>query len=306
LKIAVMGAGGLGGYYGGMLAKAGNEVSFVARGEHLKAIQQRGLKVTSVHGEFSVQAKATSDPAEIGPADLVLFCVKSYDTEEAARAIIPIVETRGSVLTLQNGVDNNEKIGAIVGDGKVLAGAAFIASEVQSPGVIRQSGGPRNVVFGEVEGGITERGMRIYETMKSADIICELSDDIRKALWEKFVWICAMAGMTCLTRLPIGPIVATKETRTMFRQIMEEVTTVARAVGIGIEDGFVDQMMGLASRLEKGATTSMFHDLAAGRRLELQALHGTVVKLGERHGVPIPMNRAVFAALKPHEFGFSV
>ncbi len=302
-KIAVMGAGGIGGYYGGMLARAGFDVRFIARGEHLKATQQKGLKVISTRGEFSVQVKATSEPSQVGPVDLVLFCVKSYDTEDAARAIISLVEREGSVLTVQNGVDNHEKIGAIVGSEKVLAGAAFIFSQIEAPGIIRQSGGPTNIIFGEIDGEETERARQIEETMKSGGLVCELAADVRKVLWEKFVWVCAIAGVTCLTRLPIGRIVSTQETRAMLHDIMEEATKVARAADVPVGDKYVDRMMDFADHLEKSASSSMLRDLAGGRRLELQALHGTVVRLGQRYKVPTPMNGAVYATLKPHESG---
>jgi 2-dehydropantoate 2-reductase len=298
-----MGTGGLGGYYGGIIAKAGFDVNFIARGENLKAMRQSGLKVVSVQGEFLVQVKATSEPSQVGPVDLVLFCVKSYDTEVAAHSALPLVAEGGSVLTIQNGIDNQEKIRAIVGDVNVLPGAAFIASEVASPGVIRQSAGPRNIVFGEVSGKRTERAEQILEILSSAGITCELSDNIRKVLWEKFIWICGMAGANCLTRLPMGEIVRSPETREMFRVIMGEVTKVAQTIGIPIQDNYVNQQMDFADRLEKKATSSMFRDLLAGKKLELQALHGTVVRLGNEYGVPTPANKMVYATLKPYESG---
>jgi 2-dehydropantoate 2-reductase len=303
MKIAVMGTGGLGGYYGGLIAKAGFDVSFIARGEHLKAIQQNGLKVVSVQGEFLVPVKATSEPSEVGPVDLVLFCVKSYDTEVAARSALPLVAGGGSVLTIQNGIDNHERIRATIGNANVLPGAAFIASEIAKPGIIQQSAGPRKIVFGEVDGKRTERAEQIHEVMSSAGINCELSDNISKVLWEKFIWICGMAGANCLTRLPMGEIVRTPETREMFREIMEEVTKVAQAVGVSIKDDYVNQQMDFADHLEKNATSSMFRDLMASKRLELQALHGTVVRLGNEHGIPTPTNKIVYAALKPYEKG---
>jgi 2-dehydropantoate 2-reductase len=298
-----MGAGGTGGYYGGLLARAGFDVQFIARGEHLKAIQQKGLKVVSADGEFTVRVRATSEPTQVGPVDLILFCVKTYDTEYAAREILRILAKRSSLLTIQNGIDNYERISAIVGSEKVLPGAAFIVSEIEAPGTIHQSGGPRNIIFGEVKGGKTERANQIYETIKSAGITCELSDDIEKVLWEKFIWICGMAGVNCLTRLPFGPIMATEETRELLRQIMEEVREVARAIGVSVSSNYVDEMMDFAHRLEKDATASMFRDLAADRRLELEALHGTVVRLGKKNGIPTPVNRMVYATLKPHELG---
>lgn len=303
VKITVMGAGGIGGYYGGLLARAGFDVRFIARGDHLKAIQQKGLQVKSVEGDFVVQAKATEEPSLVGPADLVLFCVKSYDTESAARAILPLLTADGTVLTIQNGIDNHEKIGAIVGKEKVLPGAAYIVSEIETPGVIRQSAGPRNIVFGELDGKNTPRAEQIYETLKSGGISCELSDSIRKVLWEKFTWICGMAGVNCVTRLPIGPTMRIPETRAMFLEIMEEVTNVAKAIGVPMQIGYANQMIDFADRWEATATASMFRDLEAGRRLELQALHGTVVRLGERYGVKTPVNRTIYAALKPYESG---
>jgi 2-dehydropantoate 2-reductase len=303
LRIAVMGTGGTGGYYGGLLARAGLDVHFIARGKHLEAIRRNGLRVESVDGNFLVQAKATDEPSEVGHADLVLFCVKSYDTEGAAPAIFPLLKSGGSVLTIQNGIDNHDRIGAMVGKEKVLPGAAYIVSEIEAPGVIRQSAGPRNIVFGEPDGRSTQRAAQIREAMKSAGITCELSDSIQKVLWEKFTWICGMAGINCLTRLPIGPVMRTPETRAMFREIMEEVTNVAKAVGTQMRDGYANQMIDFADHLEATATSSMYRDLTAGRRLELQALHGTVVRLGEQHRVQTTVNRTIYAALKPYEYG---
>jgi len=298
-----MGAGGTGGYYGGMLARAGFDVCFIARGEHLKAIQQNGLKVVTTHGEFLVRAKATDEPSQVDPVDLVLFCVKAYDTDEAARAIIPLLAKGGSVLTIQNGVDNRGRIGAILGNERVLSGVAYITSQIESPGIVRQGGGPRSIIFGEANGERTERAEHIYEAMRSAGINCELSNDIGTVLWGKFIWVCGFAGVTCLARAPIGVVMANPETRMVFREMMEEVAKVAIASGIVVQGGYVDRMMDFADHFEKKAIASMYYDLRSGRRMELQALHGTVVRLGREYGVPTPVNSTIYGALKPYESG---
>lgn len=286
-----------------MLARAGFDVQFIARGKHLRAIQKNGLKVVSTQGEFLIQAKATDEPSDVRPVDVVLFCVKTYDTEEAARTILPLLTKEGSVLTIQNGVDNRERIGAVVGTEKVLLGAAYIVSKIEAPGIIHQEGGQRSIIFGEVNGERTVRAEQIFETMKSAGINCELSNDVLKVVWEKFIWVCGFAGATCLVRHPIGVVMANQETREMFRETMEEVARVARAAGISIQTGYVNNMMDFANHFEKNAKASMFYDLASGRRLELQALHGTVVRLGRKYGIPTPVNWTIYAALEPYELG---
>ena len=303
MKILVMGSGGVGGYFGAKLARAGESVTFVARGAHLEAIRTRGLSVKSTsEGEFVVASPATDDPARAGVADLVLFCVKSYDTEAAARAVRPAVGPDTAILCLQNGVDNEDKIGEIVGPGHVVGGAAYVLATIESPGVIAHSFGGK-IVFGELDGADTRRARRIFDALQRAVIPSEESPRIRQVLWEKYLFITAQAGMTALTRCPIGVIRSIPETRRMYRLILEELAAVAKAVGIEIGPQTLDGIMSAADNLGPGFTSSLHYDLTHGRRLETEALHGHAVRLGEEHGIPTPTLFSVYAALRPYRDG---
>jgi 2-dehydropantoate 2-reductase len=303
MRIAVMGAGGTGGYFGGLLARAGEDVTFIARGPHLDAIRARGLHVRSrLAGDFTVRPQATDDPRGLGPVDLILFCVKSYSTAEAAEKIRPLVGPQTMVLSVQNGIDNNERIAEVVGPKPVLGAVAHVSSVIESPGVIAQTAGPGRIIFGELAGGVSPRVERLLDTLRRAGIVAEVHPNIRVALWEKFVFICGVSGMTALTRLPIGPILASQETRDMLRGTMAEVEAVARAEGVGVR-GYVDQALEFMKRLEPSMRGSMYYDLAAGRRLELETLNGTVMGLGRARGIPTPLNFAIYAALKPYANG---
>jgi len=301
MKIVMMGAGGVGGYFGALLHRAGEQVWFIARGEHLKAMQANGLQVTSVLGDFTIKITATDDPVEAGMADLVVFSVKSYDTEAAAERMRPMIGPRTTILCLQNGVDNEEKLAAIYGERAVLPAVVHIFSAVSAPGVIAQTGGPRKITFGEPDGSISPRVERIFEVFRKAEINSERSTRIMADLWEKFLFICAVGGMTALTRAPIGEIRSCPESLAMLRAVMEEVAAVARAKRIPIAADAVEQAMQLVDGLAPGGRGSLYHDLAAGKRLELDALAGAVLRFGEETGVAIPMNRAIYAALKPHD-----
>lgn len=293
-----MGTGGIGGYFGGRLARAGEATTFIARGEHLRAIQARGLTVKSIHGDFAVRAPATDDPATVGPVDLVLFCVKSYDTESAAQAIHPLLGPETSVLTLQNGVDNEERLGRLLGAERILGGAAFIQSVIEAPGVIAHTAVGR-IVFGELDGSETPRARRVLERFAAAGIPAELSPSIRKVLWEKYLFIVALAGMTALGRRPAGEIRACPESRQMYRAILEELAALAKGSGVGLDADVVDRIMAETDRLPAGMHSSLHYDLTHGKRLELEALHGHAVRLGERLVIPTPMTFAVYAALRP-------
>lgn len=303
MKIGVVGTGGIGGYFGGLLARAGHEVFCLARGEHLRAIQEGGLRVESAVGNFAVRPRATADPGAIGPVDLILFGVKTYDTDEAARAMRPMVGEGTAVLTLQNGVDSAERIAAAVGPGRVLPGAAFIFSHVAAPGRIRQTAGPRKIVFGEAHGARTARAEAILAACRAAEINAELTDQIVRVLWEKWAYICAQGGLTALTRLPLGDIRACAETWALYRGVMEEIVGVAAARGIALSPGVVEGILDQASKLEPHARSSMYDDLAAGRRLEIEALNGTVVRYGRAAGVATPLNLAIYASLVPYAAG---
>lgn len=304
MRITVMGAGGTGGYFGALLARAGEDVTFIARGAHLEAICTQGLTVKSrLAGDFTLPVKATDDPGEVGPVELVLFCVKAYDTATAAEQIRPLVGQDTVVLSVQNGIENEEEIGKVVGSEPVIGAVAYVSSVIEAPGVIAQRAGPGKIVFGELAGGTSPRTERLQSTFQRAGIAAELRPDIRITLWDKFLFICAINGITALTRLPIGPILACPETRGLYRGTMEEVEVVARASGITLPDECVDQKLAFTSGLESSARGSMYYDLAAGRRLELEVLNGTAVRLGREHGIPTPLNFAIYAALKPYADG---
>lgn len=303
MRIAVIGAGGTGGYYGALLARAGEDVTFVARGAHLDAIRSRGLSVRSrLAGDFHVTCRATDNPREIGPVDLILFCVKAYDTEEASSHLPSLIGPETMILSVQNGIETEAPIARVAGPGHVLGAAAHISSVIAEPGVISQTAGPGRITFGEMNGRQSRRTERLLETFQHAGIAAAVSANITAVLWEKFIVICAISGVTALTRLPLGPILADPETCGFFRNVMAEVEAVALAEAIGVA-GYAEKAMGFIAGLEPTMRGSMYYDLAAGRRLELSTLNGTVVRLGREHGVPTPLNGAIYAALRPYERG---
>ena len=300
MRVAVMGTGGTGGFYGGLLARAGDDVTFIARGAHLEAIRARGLTVKSrLAGEFTLPAKATADPNEIGTVDLVLFCVKTYDTELAAALIRPIIGPHTVILSVQNGIDNDERIARTVRQGTAISAAAQVNAHLEGPGIIGQTAGAGRLIFGANAGNLGTRNEQLYQHCKTAGIVAELQPDIKAVLWSKFLFICGFSGVTALTRLTIGPILACAETKALFRGTMAEVDAVAKSQGVALPGGVADQALKMSSALEPWAKGSMAHDLASGRRLELDSLNGTVVRLGQEKGVPAPFNVAIYAALKP-------
>jgi 2-dehydropantoate 2-reductase len=301
MRIAVMGTGGTGGYFGGLLARAGEEVAFIARGAHLEAIGKNGLAIKSVlAGDFTISATATDNPADIGPVDFVLFCVKAYDNAAAAEQIRPLIGPETVVLSVQNGIDNEQQIGDVIGPDHVLGCVSYVSSTIQSPGVIAQTGGPGTLVLGEMQGGTSSRTEALQSTLQNSGITAELHQDIQVALWQKFIGICGVNGITALTRLPMGEIVACRETHNLMRGTMQEVEAVARAGGVNLPKGCVDQSMDFFSSMDRSVRGSMYYDLAGGRRLELEVLNGAVVRLGSEHGIPTPINFAIYAALKPY------
>ncbi len=301
MRIGVVGAGGVGGYFGGRLALAGTEVALLARGAHLAALRDRGLHVRGVVDDFSVRVSASDDPVEIGPCDVVLFCVKSYDTEQAAGLLGPLLGPETAVVSLQNGIDNEEKIAARIGPEHVLGGAAFILAHIAEPGVVEQTGGPGRIVFGELDGQRSERAERLLDTCRAAGIDAAIGDDIRAVLWDKYAFLCALAGVTAAARLPIDRLLRVPESRELFRQIVQEVSLVARAEGVALADDVVDQKTAFAESLEPGSFSSLHHDLVTGRRLELDALHGELVRRAARHQLRVPATEVVHSLLRPWE-----
>jgi 2-dehydropantoate 2-reductase len=299
MRIAVCGAGGVGGYFGGRLAQAGADVHLIARGAHLEALRTHGLRVHSVKGDFAVQVPATDDPADIGPCDYVLFCVKAFDTELAAARLGPLMGDATAVVSLQNGVDNEEKLARSVGQDHVMGGAAFIFSGIAEPGVIVHTGGPTSITFGELDGQVTERAQRLLACCQQAGFAAELSESIRTVLWAKLAFICAQAGMTAAVRLPIGEIRTVAAAWTAFQRLVAEVAAVAEADGTPVPLAAQERALTMAQSVEPGSFSSLHDDLVAGRGMELDALHGFVVRRAAEHGVPVPMSEAIYAILEP-------
>ena len=299
MRIAVYGAGGVGGYFGGRLAQAGAEVHFIARGAHLRALREHGLRVRSVKGDFEVQAPATDDPADVGQCDFVLFCVKTFDTDAAAARLGPLVGDGTAVVSLQNGVENEEKLARAVGEDHVMGGAAFIFAGVAEPGVIVHSGGPASITFGELDGRTSRRAQRLLAWCEQAGFEAELSASIKTVLWGKLAFICAQAGMTAAVRLPIGEIRSVDVAWAAFSRLVAEVCAVAEADGNPVPQAAQERALALAQAVEPGSFSSLHDDLVAGRRMELEGLHGFVVRRAAHHALAVPMSEAVYAILKP-------
>lgn len=297
MKVAVMGAGAVGGYFGALLHRGGVDVSLIARGRHQEAIQVRGLQIKSYQGEFTVPAKVVGDPQEVGPVDLIMFCVKSYDTEVAARQCLPIIQEGTAILSLQNGVDNEEKIAVVAGKEKVLGGVAYIGAGVTAPGVIVHTAEGR-IVFGELSGGISERGKRLEQTFREAGLPAELSSEIRTALWGKLCWNAAFNALNALVGGEVDILVKRPETKALARAVMEEVRAVAASQGVHLPEDLVDKLLHWTATAATWMKTSMRQDLEAGRRLEADALNGVVVRKGQAAGVSTPYNSTLFALLK--------
>ena len=295
-----MGTGGVGGYYGGLLSQKGQEVMFIARGAHLQAMREKGLQVKSVHGDFLVSpAKATDDPWEVGPVDLILFCTKTYHTDIAAQAIKPMVGKDTVVVPLQNGIDAADRIGAYVGKEHLVGGVTWLSAAIEAPGVIGQYSQFRRVVLGEFDGKMTARLAAIYETLQAASITVELSDDILKVLWTKFVFISSTSALGSLTRATIGGYRQVPETREVLTDALGEVAAVAQARGVKLDGDIVSKTLEFIDNASPDMITSMQRDVEAGRASELESMIGVVPRLGRQAGVSTPVMRLAYALLKP-------
>jgi 2-dehydropantoate 2-reductase len=300
MRIAVMGAGGVGGYFGARLAQAGNEVAFIARGRHLAAMRERGLTVRSALGEIRLETPTVSDdPSSLGVFDIVLFAVKLWDTEFAAEAIRPLLAGGGVVIPFQNGVESIERIGAVVGAPKVIGGVAYIAATIAEPGVIAHTGQMARLRFGATLPEQGSAARNFLEACKRAGIDAELVADIRRALWEKFAFLAAMSGVTSATRQPIGAIRADPDLRAILEAAIREAVAVGRARGITLADAFVAQQMAFADGLPAEMKSSMLNDLIAGNRLEAPWLSGAVARMAKEAGLVAPVNATLYAAMKP-------
>ncbi len=302
MKILIMGTGGVGGYYGGLLAQKGNEVHFISRGAHLYALRHEGLKVKSVHGDFTISpVNAVEDPAKVEPVDLILFCVKTYNTDEAAEAIRPAVGPQTVVMSVQNGIDAAERIGKIVGLEHVIGGATWLSSAVETPGIIKQISQFRRIVLGELGGGRSERIQSIYEVLNNTGITVEISENIQKILWTKFVFIAAVSGIGSLNRLPMGDYRSVPEARSLLSSIMLEVEALAYAQGVMLDPDVVQKSLEFVDNAAPHIKPSMQLDVESGHRTELESMVGVIWRKGRELSVPTPVADFVYASLLPIE-----
>ena len=306
MKIAIMGSGGVGGYFGARLAKAGAEVSFIARGAHLAAMREQGLKVESGLGDIHLpKVNVTDDPRTIGKVDLVLFSVKLRDTETAAQSIKPLFGPDTGILSFQNGVQKDDILRGVFGEKPVMGGVAYIATAIGRPGVIKHTGTLQRLVFGEYDGRRSPRAEAFLAACLKGGVDAQLNDDIRRQIWEKFVFLVALSGTTTTMRRPIGPIRSNPQTRAFLLEIMREAVKVGRAHGVALPEDYAEQRLAFCDSLPADMTSSMHHDLERGNPLEVQWLSGGVVQLGEKAGIPTPANRAVWDILALHAGGRS-
>jgi 2-dehydropantoate 2-reductase len=304
MRIAVMGTGGVGGYFGGRLAAAGEYVTFVARGAHLEAIQREGLRITSALGDATIApARANDDPASVGPVDLVIFTVKLYDTAAAAEAIRPLIGPDSAVVTFQNGITSTAVLSEVLGSEHVIGGVAQIGAVIAEPGVIRHTGTMATLIFGELGGAPSARVEAFSAALERAGVQHTVSDDIRRDIWDKMVFLSTCSGLTSLMRLPLGPIRTDPDTRALLREGLAEALAVARAEGVGLADDLVDRTLERIDRLPHAMKSSMLQDLEAGRRLELAWLSGTIARMGRDLGIATPTHEVITTALKLHADG---
>jgi 2-dehydropantoate 2-reductase len=304
MRIAAMAAGAVGGYFGGRMAAAGHDVTFIARGAHLDAIRKNGLIVHSTHGDLHLKGvNVTDDPKTVGPVDVVLFAVKLWDTEKAAELARPLVGPNTRVITLQNGVDSVERVAPILGPDKTVAGTAYIATVISAPGTISHTSQFAIMRCGRVDGRPDDKLNAFAEAARAAKLDVTVMPDMDSERWQKFIFLSSMAGANCATRMPLGKILADPDTRAFYRRLMEECYAVGRAKGVNLPKDYVDDRMAFSDKAPPGMKASMLHDLEAGNRLELDWLTGKVVALGHELGVPVPASETVYAAVKLHRMG---
>ncbi len=303
MRIAVMGAGSTGGYFGGMLARGGHDVSLIARGAHLEAIRANGLKVVRDDESFTVQCQATDDPSIVGPVDLALLCVKTYQSETAIPLMQPLVGPDTTVLCLQNGVDSYLRAAGVLGESTVLPGAAFIEAGMLAPGTVRQTGSLVRIILGETNGVETPRCRAIRDAFSAAGVPAEILPDIRAGQWEKFLFIATMAGVTSMARATLADLMPQPHWRKVVLACLAEIDMVARASGVNLPLNIVADTVNSIEEHLADLQASMHTDLMAGRPLELDALNGAVVRAGLEAGVATPVNDLIYAMLKGHQEG---
>ena len=304
MKIAVMGSGGVGGYFGARLAAAGNDVTFIARGAHLAAIKSEGLQVHSPHGDIHIHpAEASDNPVAVGPVDIVLFATKLYDTESAGELCKSFIGADTAVISLLNGVDSEQQLSGILGPRHVVGGVARISAEIAEPGIIHHHSKFASIEFGELDGRRSDRLQEFLRTAEEARIDAQLCDDIEAAIWRKFIMLASFAAITTLTRLPAGPIRDNPQTWELVDAAVREAGAVARARGVGLGENAVDSTVGMIQKLPHTMKSSMLVDLERGNRLELEWLSGAVCRAGHEAGVDTPVHRVALAALSPFAAG---
>ena len=307
MRFAILGSGAVGGFYGARLARAGHDVTFIARGAHLAAIRERGLAIRSPSlGGFTVRAPAEEDTSKVGPVDVVILTVKAYDNPGALPLLAPMIGTETSVLTLQNGVDSAQEVAAVVGESRVIGGTTYIATALSEPGIIDQTGTHRRIVFGEVFGALPCLSIRvraIHDAFTGADIQSEPVDDGRVPIWEKFIFLAALAGFTGASRLPIGPIWADLYVRAQFLEGCREIERVARAEGVNVAANVVERVTTYVPGIPGTMRSSLLIDLSQGKRIEVEALQGSVVRRAARAAIPVPIMSTLYALLKPFAQG---
>ncbi len=296
-----MGAGAVGGYLGALLARAGHPVTLIARGDHLRAIRSRGLQVHSELGDFSVRTEATDQPTDVGPVDLVLFTVKTYHNEDAIPQVRPLVSDETTVLALQNGATTWEEVRDGLGVGHVLPGAVYIEAKIEGPGAVRQQGNIRRLVFGEANGSNSNRASVIADMFQQAGMPVEVSGDVLKALWTKWLFIATLAGVTATSRAGLAELLSTDGGRELVVQVLREIEAVGRKRGVNLDGDVVEQTRRYMDNEARYLKASMHTDLELGRPLELEALNGAVVRLGREVGVPTPANETIYRLLKVHD-----
>ena len=300
MKIAVMGTGGVGGYFGGLLARAGHQVTFIARGPHLAAIQEQGLRVESVlDGNFNAPGTGLEETAGAGIQDLVLFTVKMYHNAQAIEVTRPMVGPETVVLTLQNGIDNGDQLAEALGSGPVMIGSAYMEGRVKEPGVVTQ-GGPGTAVFGELQPGVTDRGRKLLHVFQQAGWRVDLEENMPGALWKKFAYIAGAAAVNAAVYNSVYEEICTvPETRALVKGAIEEALAVGRARGAPILEDSLDWAMRSLDNFPSQGRASLAKDFLEGRPVELEGLTGVLVRMGREAGVPTPINDALYAILKP-------
>ncbi len=302
MRIAVFGAGGVGGYFGGRLAQAGEEVVFIARGEHLKAIQTDGLRVDSTKGDFLVKpVQATSDPRWVGAVDIVLLAVKTWQVPEAAQAMLPLIGDETGVVFLGNGVDAISQLTAVLGERYVLGGRCQISAFIAAPGHIQHVGIEPRAAFNELDGRPSPRVERLRQAFEHANVIVQIPEDILAAIWEKFVFIAAISGVGAITRAPLGVFRSLPETRQMLEQAIDETIRVARARKINLPEDTVAKTLANIDKMGPDIVASMARDILDGHPSELGAQNGAVVRMGLELGIPTPVHALIYNSLLPLE-----